>query len=130
MQATVNAAPTPGEGRRVRGLISALVGAGIVGGYLTNARLKEVHWQAGERPVCQPQARLAGETALYVDPDEIPGSADVARLGQAAARGCGSASRTPRSTRPAPPQDGSPPRRPGPGSRRSSACRTRRNRAR
>jgi hypothetical protein len=36
MQQIVNAAPTPGEGRRVQGMISALVSAGIEGGYLAN----------------------------------------------------------------------------------------------
>jgi len=50
MQAIVNAAPTAGEGARVQGMISALVGAGITGGYLASPRLKEVHWQAGNRP--------------------------------------------------------------------------------
>jgi hypothetical protein len=35
MQQVVNAAPTPGEGDRVRRMISALVTAGIEGGYLT-----------------------------------------------------------------------------------------------
>ena len=36
MQQVVNAAPTPGEGARARGIISALVGAGITGGYLAS----------------------------------------------------------------------------------------------
>jgi hypothetical protein len=49
MQQVVNAAPTPGEGGRVAGMISAMVAAGIAGGYLTSARLKEVHWQAAGR---------------------------------------------------------------------------------
>jgi hypothetical protein len=49
MQAVVNAAPTAKEGRRVRALISALTGAGITGGYLASARLKQVHWQASGR---------------------------------------------------------------------------------
>jgi hypothetical protein len=39
MQQIVNAPPTPGEGRRVQGMISALVSAGIEGGYLVNPRL-------------------------------------------------------------------------------------------
>jgi len=47
MQQIVNAAPTPGEGDRFQGMISALVGAGIAEGYLVNPRLKGVHWQAG-----------------------------------------------------------------------------------
>jgi hypothetical protein len=43
MQRIVNAAPTAQEGGRLRALISALTWAGIRGGYLANARLKEVH---------------------------------------------------------------------------------------
>jgi hypothetical protein len=35
MQAIVNAAPTAGEGARVQGMISALVSAGVDGGYLS-----------------------------------------------------------------------------------------------
>jgi hypothetical protein len=54
-QAIVNAAPTAGEGNRVRGMISALVSA--------------------------------GESALWVDPAEIPSDDDVARLGQALGTG-------------------------------------------
>lgn len=47
MQQIVNAAPTSGDGARVQGMISALVGAGIIGGYLARPALKQVHWQAG-----------------------------------------------------------------------------------
>jgi hypothetical protein len=54
MQQIVNAAPTPGEGGRVQGMISALVGAGLEGGYLANPRLARVHWQAGDRPLPRP----------------------------------------------------------------------------
>ena len=46
MQQIVNAAPTPGEGDRVRGMISALVGAGLEGGYLASPRPAKVHWHA------------------------------------------------------------------------------------
>jgi hypothetical protein len=56
MQHIVNAAPTPGEGDRVQGMISALVGAGLEGGYLVNPRLAKVHWQAGDRPISPPQS--------------------------------------------------------------------------
>src|SRR5712691_10930244 len=84
MQKVVNA-PTVGEGRRVRAMIGALAGAGIAGGYLANPRLKEVHWQAHGRQALPPRAALAGESALFVDPGEIPAAADIAKLGQAAA---------------------------------------------
>jgi hypothetical protein len=81
----VNAAPTAKEGNRVRALVSALVGAGITGGYLASARLREVHWQAGGRPSPEAETTVAGESVLFVDPAEIPAHADVARLGQALA---------------------------------------------
>jgi integrase len=87
MQQIVNAAPTAGEGKRVQAMISALVGAGIEGGYLVNPRLAKVHWQAGDRPLPAPQVSVAGESALFVDPAEIPADAEVARLGQALAAG-------------------------------------------
>ncbi len=79
MQAVVNAAPTAQEGARLRRCISALVTAGLTGGYLANPRLKEVHWQAGDRPAPQPAASIAGEAGLFVDPAEIPAAADVAQ---------------------------------------------------
>jgi integrase len=85
MQAAVNAAPTAGEGARVRRCISALVSAGLAGGYLTNPRLKDVHWQPGDRPAPTPAATVAGESLLFVDPAEIPAHDDVAALGQALA---------------------------------------------
>ena len=87
MQRIVNGAPTPGEGRRVQRMISALVTAGITAGYLVSPRLRQVHWQAGERPMPALQVSVAGESALLVDPGEIPAGAEVARLGQALAAG-------------------------------------------
>ena len=86
LQEAVNAAPTAKEGDRVRRCISALVSAGIAGGYLTNPRLKLVHWQPGEdQPAPEPAVTVAGESALFVDPSEMPAAADVAKLGQALA---------------------------------------------
>ena len=86
MQEAVNAAPAPGEGDRVRRCISALAGVGIAGGYLTSPRLKLVHRQPGEdRPVPAPAVSVAGESALFVDPSEIPASIDS--LGHNAAAG-------------------------------------------
>jgi integrase len=87
MQQIVNAAPTPGEGGRVRGMISALVSAGLEGGYLVNARLAQVHWQAGDRALPPPRVSVAGESVFWVDPAEVPADADVAALGQALAAG-------------------------------------------
>ena len=87
MQRAVNAAPTPGEGARLHRCLSAMVTAGITGGYLTNPRLREVHWQPGNRPAPAPQVSMQGEAAQYVDPSEIPAAADVARLARALAAG-------------------------------------------
>ncbi|HTR94615.1 MAG TPA: site-specific integrase [Trebonia sp.] len=85
MQLVVNAAPTAGEGGRVGRMISALVTAGIDGGYLVSSRLAKVHWQAGGRPLPAPRVSVAGESAQWVGPDEIPSDGDVARLGRALA---------------------------------------------
>jgi hypothetical protein len=64
MQQIVNAAPTAKEGERLHWCLSALVTAGIRGGYLANPRLREVHWQALGRPVPGPEPRVQGETVL------------------------------------------------------------------
>ena len=87
MQQAVSAAPTAGEGARLHRCLSAMITAGITGGYLTNPRLREVHWQAAGRPAPEPEPSTSGESALFVDPAEIPAAADVARLGQALAAG-------------------------------------------
>jgi len=86
-QKIVNAAPTAGEGSRTARMISALVSAGLDGGYLANPRLAKVHWQAGDRPLPAPQVSVAGESVLWVDPAEIPADDDVAKLGRALATG-------------------------------------------
>ena len=78
MQRIVNAAPTPGEGDRVPDMISALVTAGLEGGYLASARLAKVHWQAGDRLLPPPRASVAGESALWIDPAEVPADDDAA----------------------------------------------------
>ena len=87
MQKIVNAAPTPGEGNRVQGMISAMFSAGLDGGYLANPRLAKVHWQAGGRPLPAPRVSVAGESGLWVGPAEIPSDDDIARLGRALAAG-------------------------------------------
>jgi integrase len=87
MQQIVSAAPTASEGERLHRCLSAMVTAGIKGGYLANPRLREVHWQAGDRPVPEPKPSTSGESAMWVDPAEIPAAADIARLGQALAAG-------------------------------------------
>ena len=87
MQQIVNAAPTAGEGDRVQRMISALVTAGIDAGYLVNSRLAKVHWQAGSRLLPAPAVSVAGESAQWVDPAEIPSDGDIARLGRALAGG-------------------------------------------
>jgi integrase len=64
-----------------------MVAAGIAAGYLTSPRLREVHWQAAGRAAPGPQVAIAGESAQFVDPAQIPAHADVARLGRALATG-------------------------------------------
>jgi hypothetical protein len=86
-QKIVNAAPTAGEGDRVRRMISALVTAGIEAGYLTSPRLAKVHWQPGDRALPAPVVSVAGEAALWVDPAEIPADGDIGKLGLALAAG-------------------------------------------
>ena len=68
-------------------MISAMVTAGLDGGYLTNPRLARVHWQAGNRALPASQVSVAGESVLWVDPAEIPADGDVAKLGLALAAG-------------------------------------------
>jgi len=87
-QKIVNAAPTASEGDRVHRMLSALVGAGIKGGYLVNRMIAEVHWQAGDRPLPAPKVTVAGESTLLIDPAEIPSSGDVGALGKALATRC------------------------------------------
>jgi len=86
-QRIVNAAPTPGEGDRVHRMITALVAAGIEGGYLANPRLAKVHWQAGSRELPAPRVTVAGESALWVKPAEIPANDDIGKLSQVLAAG-------------------------------------------
>jgi hypothetical protein len=56
IQAIVNAAPTAGEGDRVRRMVSALASAGLDGSYLASSRLATVHWQPGERRCPRPRS--------------------------------------------------------------------------
>jgi len=86
-QQIVNAAPTAGEGDRVHGMLSALVAAGIEGGYLTSPRLAMVHWQAGDRPLPAQRVTVSGESALWIDAAEIPSGSDIGKLGRALAAG-------------------------------------------
>jgi integrase len=85
LQAAVNVAPTAGEGARLARAISAMVTAGVDGGYLTNPRLKNVRWQPGSRPLPPVRTSTAGESALYVDEADIPAHADVTALAEALA---------------------------------------------
>jgi hypothetical protein len=44
-----------------------------------------VHWQAGNRSLPAPAVSVAGESAQWVDPAEIPSGEDIGKLGQAMA---------------------------------------------
>jgi hypothetical protein len=60
-----------GEPARFAREYSALVSAGIAGGYLANPRMKRVQWQAGDRAAPPPQTSTAGESPLYVEPSAL-----------------------------------------------------------
>ncbi len=72
LQKIVNAAPTPGEGARVRGMISAMVSAGVDGGYLANPRLARVHWQARDRPGAGAQGFRSRGIGAMGRPGRVP----------------------------------------------------------
>ena len=68
-------------------MISALVSAGLDGGYLANPRLAKVHWQAGNRPLPAPRVSVAGGVGAVGRPRRDPRRDDIARLGRALAAG-------------------------------------------
>ena len=72
MQKVVNAAPTAGEGARLRRALSAMVTAGIAAGYLTNPRLREVHWQPAGRARPRPAGHPAGRIRAVRRPRPDP----------------------------------------------------------
>ena len=79
MQQIVSAAPTASEGERLHRCLSAMVTAGIKGGYLTNPRLREVHWQAAAGPCpsrspARPGNRRCGSTRPRSRPPRISAS--------------------------------------------------------
>ena len=57
-----------GEGDRVHGMLSALVAAGIEGGYLVNPRLAMVHWKAGDRPLPAQRVTVSGNVVRGTAP--------------------------------------------------------------
>ena len=72
MQKAVNAAPTAGEGARLHRCLSAMVTAGIRGGYLTNPRLREVYWQAARPARARPAGQRAGRIRAVRRPRPYP----------------------------------------------------------
>jgi integrase len=90
MQQIVNAAPTAGEGARLRRCLKAMAAVGLDDGYLANPKLmtlNKVHWEPADRPVPEPRTQAAGESSQFVDPAEIPADGDVAALAAALAEG-------------------------------------------
>ena len=71
MQQIVNAAPTAGEGDRVHGMISALVAAGIEGGYLTSPRLARCTGRPGTAR-CPPAGDRRGGVGAVGRPGRDP----------------------------------------------------------
>jgi integrase len=85
MQAVVNAAPTAKEGARLRRCISALVGAGITGGY-SGEPAAQAGALAGRRPPGTGAAgKHRGRIRAVRRPRRDPRPADVARRGHALA---------------------------------------------
>jgi hypothetical protein len=64
-------------------MISALVSAGLEGGYRANPWLARVHWQAGDRPLPRPGSASLATQRCGVDPAEILANKDIAKLGRA-----------------------------------------------
>ncbi len=54
---------------------------------MTSPRLAMLHWQAGDRPLPSQRVTVSGESALWVDPAEIPSGSDIGKLGRALAGG-------------------------------------------
>ena len=94
-----NGSPAVGRERRADGLAraaacgrssAALAGDGMMGGYLTSARLKDVHWQVRtDARSLRRAVRWRGRACCPSTRGTMPGPGDVAALGQAvaAARG-------------------------------------------
>lgn len=82
LQAGINRAATPGQGRRAAKCVHALAIAGLDAGYLTNPRLASpLHWQALGRPydtAKRPNTGLAGIPQVLST--EIPGHQQIADL--------------------------------------------------
>ena len=72
MQQAVNAAPTAGEGARLHRCLSAMVTAGITAGYLTNPRLRQVHWQPGGPARARPAGQHARRSRAVRRPRRDP----------------------------------------------------------
>jgi hypothetical protein len=70
----------PVIGGRVRRMISALVSAGLEGGYLANPRLAKVHWQARDRPLRAGRVSVGGKSALWVGSSRSPWRCRAHRL--------------------------------------------------
>ena len=87
MQKIVNAAPTPGEGDRVPGMISAVVSAGLEGGYLAKT------WRGLAMGICAQDNRNPSVVRPFPAPISRCGSAALA-TSEPDTR-CGSAQRAP-----------------------------------
>jgi hypothetical protein len=82
----------------VAGMISALVSAGVDGGYLVNPRLAKVHWQALDRALPAPASTRSCVGAVDAEgPTNV--MAGLRSLVWAVAFGPGARSRLPRGCR-------------------------------
>ncbi|MEZ5184965.1 MAG: tyrosine-type recombinase/integrase [Candidatus Nanopelagicales bacterium] len=86
MLRAVNHAPTPGEGRRVRTLLGTVIRYGYAHGYLTippDRLLLDVHWSRPGHRLPAHATEQGTDDTLWVPPEAIPSSNDVAFLAAA-----------------------------------------------
>lgn len=85
VQRVVNAAPTQGEGKRLKVLVGSILRFGIDEEYIgtpIESLMRKVNWQAQGRPLPPPKPKRQGASRLSVDPAKIPGLNDVYDLAQ------------------------------------------------
>ena len=83
VQRCVDAAPTKGEGQRVRVLMGSILRFGIDEEFISQPLeklMKKVRWQSLGRPTPAPTPRRQGASALFIAPSKIPELDDIYEL--------------------------------------------------
>ena len=86
VQRLVNGESTAITGGKMMYTLKALVKTGYADGFITNPRLAEVHWQAGNRPMPPRKVQHASEAETFIDPRTLPAHPAVAALAAATQR--------------------------------------------